>query len=530
MSRTAKPCRPVTVTLIVSLGLMVVWALLIAWSYAIASNFLLATDGVTEKIQFAADGTPVISTEANQNYIELNRRTLDGQPWPTTYEKWLTPASLPKPDCPPRLVDWAPPWLSRIAKGTDGGHPPTAWYLIRNAEPQGRVWFAGFNPMSNRSIGFIGRHGFRTTPPSRNEQWLLPLSRRTELEYTQASNQLMSSWNLYLNWNQNLNQELHPSPWLIYLITADHLIEIDLRKRSARTTLEQEDLQAITTLSWWEAKNQPLPSDTITDPSRRRDKARIASLDSLAPLSLPVSSTMADSAELKIVRRFALRTADSIIIYDPVTDVKRERTIPGPLRNQDLTVYSGGLDELLFRVDAGRWHGGRVVMLLWTTPDGKIVRKREVRLSCPMPPTERQQAWQGAVAAPIPLAWLTGITIFGPLAKNQSGNTDHYRLALRQTIDTYGPPAVGVLVLALFSTGLALHLHRRYHRPHSWLWSLFVFLLGPAGLLAYWIEHRRPPLEECPECGRTVPRDRDGCPACGEVFAPPALAGTEVFA
>jgi hypothetical protein len=89
---------------------------------------------------------------------------------------------------------------------------------------------------------------------------------------------------------------------------------------------------------------------------------------------------------------------------------------------------------------------------------------------------------------------------------------------------------VVVTLLALASAGIALRLHRRYHRPWPGLWWLFVFLLGPAGLLAYWLEHHRPPLEPCPACGQRVPRDRDGCAACGEAFAPPALIGTEIFA
>jgi|GEM_PF-6878087 len=70
------------------------------------------------------------------------------------------------------------------------------------------------------------------------------------------------------------------------------------------------------------------------------------------------------------------------------------------------------------------------------------------------------------------------------------------------------------------------------HFPSFKSVSLFcrVFVLfGPAGLLAYWLGHHRPPLEKCLGCGRQIPRDRDGCPACGTPFAPPALVGTEVF-
>jgi hypothetical protein len=37
-------------------------------------------------------------------------------------------------------------------------------------------------------------------------------------------------------------------------------------------------------------------------------------------------------------------------------------------------------------------------------------------------------------------------------------------------------------------------------------------------------------LEACPDCGVTVPRDRESCLCCTNDFPRPALKGTEVFA
>ena len=144
-------------------------------------------------------------------------------------------------------------------------------------------------------------------------------------------------------------------------------------------------------------------------------------------------------------------------------------------------------------------------------------------------PKPAQMVMAGLIA-PIPLGWIVGGGIFGPLMMVQENKVPNYSAGLRKVTVESWPGLIIPTLLALASAGLALRLHRHYHRQQLGLWWLFVFLLGPAGLLAYWLEHHRPPLEECPACGRTVPRDRDDCAACAEAFAPPALVGTEIFA
>ena len=87
-----------------------------------------------------------------------------------------------------------------------------------------------------------------------------------------------------------------------------------------------------------------------------------------------------------------------------------------------------------------------------------------------------------------------------------------------------------VLVISAVLAWLTWLLQRKYRRPATALWTAFVFLLGAPGFVAYWLEHRRPKLERCPECGQIVPRDRDACSDCSTPFPAPTLVGTEIFA
>jgi hypothetical protein len=62
------------------------------------------------------------------------------------------------------------------------------------------------------------------------------------------------------------------------------------------------------------------------------------------------------------------------------------------------------------------------------------------------------------------------------------------------------------------------------------VWTTIVLLFGWPAFLAYWIEHCRPKMESCGQCGNVVPRDRDACAACKALFPAPATVGTEIYA
>jgi hypothetical protein len=91
--------------------------------------------------------------------------------------------------------------------------------------------------------------------------------------------------------------------------------------------------------------------------------------------------------------------------------------------------------------------------------------------------------------------------------------------------------AVG-FALALISAGIAWWLTRRYNFsiPAALGWTLFVFLLGIAGLLTLLCAQEWPAREPCPNCKKLRVVDRALCEHCQSPFSPPAKNGTEIFA
>jgi hypothetical protein len=132
--------------------------------------------------------------------------------------------------------------------------------------------------------------------------------------------------------------------------------------------------------------------------------------------------------------------------------------------------------------------------------------------------------------APIPAGWATVLGLIAPVAMLQEYKATSYVDALAQGLSFAGLPFVIVILTGALLAWLTLRLQRKYRRSASGVWATFIFLCGLPGFLAYLIEHRRPKLEACPQCGEIVPRDRDACAACNAEFPPPAPVGTEIFA
>jgi hypothetical protein len=89
---------------------------------------------------------------------------------------------------------------------------------------------------------------------------------------------------------------------------------------------------------------------------------------------------------------------------------------------------------------------------------------------------------------------------------------------------------VAVIVFGALLAWWTYRMQRNFRRPASGVWCAFVLLFGVPGFLAYWLEHRRPKMENCSKCGEIVPRDRDACAACDVLFPAPPRVGTEIFA
>jgi hypothetical protein len=131
---------------------------------------------------------------------------------------------------------------------------------------------------------------------------------------------------------------------------------------------------------------------------------------------------------------------------------------------------------------------------------------------------------------PISALWLVGMLLGAPLYLIQMNTAANYSTALAEVGRIAWPPLVIVLAVSAALAWLTWRQQRKYCRPATALWTVFVFLLGLPGFIAYWLEHRRPRLETCSECGQIVPRDRDICADCSTPFAAPPPVRTEIFA
>jgi hypothetical protein len=101
---------------------------------------------------------------------------------------------------------------------------------------------------------------------------------------------------------------------------------------------------------------------------------------------------------------------------------------------------------------------------------------------------------------------------------------------LNQSI--YGPWNLFSFALALLCAAIGATLARRYNFATSAVigWTLFIFLLGIAGLLTFFCVQEWPAREACPGCKKLRAVDREACEHCDAEFPPPEKNGTEIFA
>jgi hypothetical protein len=229
----------------------------------------------------------------------------------------------------------------------------------------------------------------------------------------------------------------------------------------------------------------------------------------------------------------AVREPDRLVFFDLPSGKRQAFLLPQKLLDRRLTAYPLSADRLLIHAQEQGfkyWNGGYIVRLFWTTRDGRIEREIELKLAGWVPESDRHKAWRLAAMVPVPLGWLLGTTLGDPLLQIQANKAGDYLAALQNTFTAAWPPLVVVLAIGVLLSCLTIRFQRKYHRPATAAWSVFIFLFGISGFLAYWLEHRRPKMEACPECGQIVPRDRDVCAACRSPFAPALPVGTEIFA
>jgi hypothetical protein len=127
---------------------------------------------------------------------------------------------------------------------------------------------------------------------------------------------------------------------------------------------------------------------------------------------------------------------------------------------------------------------------------------------------------------PVTIAELT----FVPRSEADGPGFENYRQQVRRSLAANWFPLLVVYAVAMAMAVYVTRRERSRGNPSAVAWGILVFLLGPAGLLGYWLHRIWPARQRCPHCGKLAPCDRSSCLACQRPIPEPARIGIEVFA
>ena len=487
------------VALVVALGFEVVIAVVGGWAISTWESFQ-PREGVNESLLVCWDGKPLIySYSYNQYGASLSNttgtfRTLDGSPAPSSGGSisQMRGASLPIP----QYTGVFPlQGYTRIGRFSDGQQPPVFWYFVDDGARDGRGYFEGYDSQSRRRTGYIGRSGFRRDRPP-VEDWF-PMDGdklASDAAFTQHS---VSAFPIEFNQSQSFNFPGAEFPaGKVGMISSKKVLEIDLRKGSVTTIFESPDV---------------ISAEILFTVEKEKTKGK--------------GETYQNYRE-----RLTVRTSDRIVVLGAEGKRQTVFEIPGDLRDQDFTMYELEGGKALLTTDRPVSKHGNPIDLIWIDGSGKVLRRETAVLNRSYRVDEGSEERSSALLVPAPAMLAFFAAAVFPRDALSSGSAAKYSAALAHSLTRLAVPLLLVSLLSVILAALCWRRHRRYFQPASGLWFVFVLLMGLPGLVGYLFHRRWPVREDCPACGRFVPRDRDACAACGAEFPPPPRKGIEVFA
>jgi hypothetical protein len=498
MFRRGAILQPVLLAAVLALGLGVAWAIGLGYCLSVLQQFG-QDDWVYEYVGIGMDGTPFVYSNIYDDYQDTIYHTLEGE---TLSEEqagslhWLQGAPLAGPKGP-RMRWGRVGWMSRILPTADFRRPPTYWYFVHSGRAKGTAYLVGYDPHSKLRVGYIGRKGFRRDMPPPEERF--PVGRRMGVygDYSEISI-LADRFGYEPTSSPAAAVPGRIPPWMIYLISGDRLVEIDLRTHSVRDVLDSPGLVSI-----------------------GRAERGVPSLPDQATEQRPA-----------LRQNLAVRTEDQVLIVDPEGGQRRSYRLPPEICHAKFTFFELSDGTALAHRERRSGEGTTEHFLLWIDEAGKTLRREQLTLKSGTPSAwdPRVEACLPALAIPSPLAMTVGTTVFSPLQHLTSGRERTYRSALARSLRKEWPALALTYVLGALLAWVCSRRQRRHGLGGSTAWVVFVFLFGLPGLLGYLFCRVWPARLACPACGQDAPRDRETCFACGADFPEPVLKGTEVFA
>ncbi|MBI2826092.1 MAG: hypothetical protein HYX69_15515 [Planctomycetia bacterium] len=482
---------PVVLTTILALGLLVGWLFMYAAVMMVGSIFM-SGPAPNEQLVIRRNGQVYVTRNGGRN--DFSFRTLDGQPIsPEELFVAADQAAVPEMDAAEKIFlgdgkrgpteSDVLSWLERIAGFRDRTPPPTFWYEVHDADPIGFVYYEGFDSQTKSRVGYVGRKGFRPDMPPVEDQIAdvpgggYPRTYAATYAREPDANMLGAS--------------------LVFINSGGKLLAFDAARRSI------EEIA--------------LPGSVIS----------MAEYQTTASVS-PASGEAGGSASTQVrVVNTAIRMADAVAILDGRGNNIRMVPIPVELREKAFNLYLCTASVAVFETGAyPAWHE-----LYWGNDNGELTRRADVRLlGQPTTASPRRNAWNGIAMMPVPALAALGTVLLKPLSDVKFGISPDFRSALERSLSDAWPPLVAITILVGLLAALVYRRHRRVSDRGAFVWTVFVFLSGLPGVLAYWVHRSWPATEKCPACSAAAPRDRESCLACGAEFPLPAPAGYEIYA
>jgi hypothetical protein len=447
--------------------------------FDIVSSVWEVRDTTSEQIVFTIQGEPLISTHLPGNPSAIFR-TLDSKPVEKPAVVRLStanPQEIPPADPDPRTF---PVWNFRILGFLQP--PPTVnyWYLVQEGPPTNLAYFVGYEPQTKQIIGYMGRKGYCATLPPADEKFVIPGS-------------MFSG--CYAPSIGKFNREPYgyeEDRRLLFLVADGVLHKVDFGRQSV---------------------------ETVSMPDK------VVSVGQYEQLT-----AVADDRHATYEWRIVVRLPQALHIL--TTEGEPIRTLPldKVVQDQILALRGTTTDEMILQASPADDHYAPNE-LYWLGPNGKVLRHRQAtwsRLDPPAPPSASSR-WMAVAMIPLPLP-LTVIPLISAIAFTWNGTEPSSFTELADLFAEFWLPYVVLLVVSLLLAIYAYRHQRSYDPRSARAWAMFVFLLGPAGLLGYLLHRQWPARSACSQCGKWVPRDRATCLACREEFSVPAMKGIEVFA
>lgn len=499
--------RALCLATLLGLGIQVVYAVVIFWVGSVAYQ-LIPSRSPAEHLQILADGTPVIVTYTPTEYYSQTARTLDGKPVAREELENIARGVSLAGIHPPRFVQRG--WPGRIRAFNDGREPAVYWYFVHTGERTGYGHFVGYDSKLKLRVGYIGAGGFRRDKPP-PEEWFPVDGRRVT-----SRSHITSSVPYYYSYGEpRYSYSVAPhepmQTWMVYMVSNDRILEIDLQRRSVRTVMESDEIVSI------------------------------AGSDRLFPIPKK------DELVRRIHRKgyLAVRLKDRVLVIAPHGTEHRTYLLPEAVRQKGFSLYDRSEGPAILQAQRGKARSP--VDLYWIPDSAEVVRSetvaletipgvvllnlRTVYLSGPRGIEDpRIISALGSLVSPVPALWGVATTVGFPVAYLRSGEAGSYPAALAKSFSDIWPGVLISLALSAVAVWLCLKRQRQYAAPWTRTWAVFVFLFGIPGLLGYLFCRRWPPREECPACSQEAPRDRESCSACGAEFPEPPPKGIEVFA